>query len=231
LTIEEQSKILALHRVKMKPAQIARESGRGRVLQKDRKRGPKSTLTLAARRAIVRAARSGQYTARDVQTMHAPHLSVRRVQQLLHAEATLVYRKACVAPYLTQPYKDARLKWADAMLVRGVSFWRKTVFSDEKRWSLDGPDGLSARWDDARKPRRWFGKRHTGGGSIMVWGCFSRRGKGKLIFVRGISDSVKYKDCLGESLLPYIEEKLPNWAIFQQDGASCHRSNHTKEWL
>ena len=51
---------------------------------------------------------------------------------------------------------------------KGASYWRRVIFSDEKKFNLDGPDGLSHYWHDLRKEPRWFKKRHTGGVNIMV---------------------------------------------------------------
>ena len=47
------------------------------------------------------------------------------------------------------------------------------VFSDEKRFNLDGPDGFSTYWHDLRKEEVVLSRRQNGGGGIMVWGAFS----------------------------------------------------------
>lgn len=242
LSIEEQAKILAFHRVKMRVADIARETGRspsavtavirrGKVRRRERKRGPRRKIRGAAVRALIRAARTGRYTARDLQRAHASDLSVRRVQQLLKADPDLVYRKGEVAPRLLPQHREKRREWATEMLLRGPRPWRKTIFSDEKRFCLDGPDGLSARWTDARVGKRWFGKRQASGGGLMVWGCFSRRGKGELQFVEGTINSAAYTSTLAAGLMPFMDEKHPNGCIFQQDNAPCHKSNYTLEWM
>ena len=48
------------------------------------------------------------------------------------------------------------------------------MFSDEKKFDLDGPDGY---WYDLRKEKQLFSKTLFGGGSVMVWGNFSASGK------------------------------------------------------
>uniref|UniRef100_A0A915CR11 Transposase Tc1-like domain-containing protein n=1 Tax=Ditylenchus dipsaci TaxID=166011 RepID=A0A915CR11_9BILA len=51
--------------------------------------------------------------------------------------------------------------------------WESVIFSDEKKFNLDGPDGFSYYWRDLRKEPRFFSKRNFGGGSVMVWLGFS----------------------------------------------------------
>ena len=55
------------------------------------------------------------------------------------------------------------------------------VFSDEKKFNLDGPDGSQCYWHDLRKEKQLYSKRPFWGGSVMVWGTFSASGKADLI--------------------------------------------------
>uniref|UniRef100_A0A8C6SAZ8 Uncharacterized protein n=1 Tax=Neogobius melanostomus TaxID=47308 RepID=A0A8C6SAZ8_9GOBI len=40
-----------------------------------------------------------------------------------------------------------------------------------------------------------------GGGSIMLWGCFSSAGTGKIVRIVGKMDGAKYRDILEENLM------------------------------
>ncbi|KAG2779764.1 hypothetical protein PC116_g6890 [Phytophthora cactorum] len=42
---------------------------------------------------------------------------------------------------LTKQHKMARLNWAKNMIIQPDK-WSQIVFSDEKKFNLDGPDGL-----------------------------------------------------------------------------------------
>jgi len=42
-----------------------------------------------------------------------------------------------------------------------------------------------------------------GGGNIMLWGCFSAKGTGKLIRVEGRMNRAMYREILSQNLLPY----------------------------
>ena len=59
--------------------------------------------------------------------------------------------------------------------------WESVVFSNEKQFNLDGPDGSQCYWHYLRKEKRLFSKRPFGGGYVMVWGAFSASGKADLV--------------------------------------------------
>ena len=51
--------------------------------------------------------------------------------------------------------------------------WLQVIFSDKKKWNLEGPDGCRHYCHDLRKEKDIFSKRQFGGGIVMTWGCFS----------------------------------------------------------
>ncbi|KNC31247.1 hypothetical protein FF38_14426 [Lucilia cuprina] len=70
-----------------------------------------------------------------------------------------------------------------------------------------------------------------GGGSIMVWGAFSRDGVGPLTQIEGKMDAKKYCEILGEHMLPHLREKVPPSSIFQQDNDPKHSSRLARNFL
>ena len=79
--------------------------------------------------------------------------------------------------------------------------WQNIVWSDDKKWNLDGPDGKSMFWHDNPREKPIAMKCHSGGGSLMVWGAFSYRCKTELCTISGNQDSVKYQRIFPENLL------------------------------
>jgi len=77
------------------------------------------------------------------------------------------------------------------------------IFSDEKKFNLDGSDGMRTHWHDLRKEPKYFSKRPFGGGSLMVWAAFGYNGKTNIVFLEGRSKVVDYQNILKMHLLPF----------------------------
>ncbi len=70
-----------------------------------------------------------------------------------------------------------------------------------------------------------------GGGSIMLWGCFSAAGTGRLVAIEGKMKAAKYRDILDENLLQSAQHlRLGRRFTFQQDNDPKH-SAKIMEWL
>ncbi|KAK1789178.1 hypothetical protein P4O66_015128, partial [Electrophorus voltai] len=77
---------------------------------------------------------------------------------------------------------------------------------------------------------RKFSVKH-GGGSIMLWGCFSAAGPGRLARVQGKMNVAMYRDILEENLLQSaLDLRLGRRFIFQQDNNPKHTAKIKKEW-
>ena len=105
------------------------------------------------------------------------------------------------------------------------------IFSDEKKFNLDGPDGFSGYWRGLRKELRYFYKRNFGGGSLMIWGTFCSDAVLDLVFPSTIMNSGEYIGILNEKLMPFLEAQDEKTFIYQQDNASVDKSRQTIEWL
>ncbi|RHZ12604.1 hypothetical protein DYB37_013935 [Aphanomyces astaci] len=78
-------------------------------------------------------------------------------------------QKRLAAPMMTRAHQKARVKWAKDAREWGRKF-EDIIWSNEKKWNQDGPDGFSFYWADVTGRREHFSKRQNGGGSVMVWG-------------------------------------------------------------
>ena len=71
------------------------------------------------------------------------------------------------------------------------------LWSDETKIELFGMNTKRHVW---RKPGTIPMVKH-GGGSIMLWGCFSAAGTGRLLRIKLKMNDTKYKEILDENLL------------------------------
>ncbi|KAK3507460.1 hypothetical protein QTP70_021817, partial [Hemibagrus guttatus] len=71
-----------------------------------------------------------------------------------------------------------------------------------------------------------------GGGNIMLWGCFSAKGPGRLIRVKERMNGAMYREILSKNLLPSARAlKMKRGWVFQHDNDPKHTSRAMKEWL
>lgn len=219
-------------------AEIARRLGRSRPVvsayiadpdgyNSTKRPGAPRKLTATAERRLYREASKGELSAAGLKSRLELPISVRRVQELLQASPQFKYIKRKAAPVLTPQHKEARLKWATEHVTWNEELWAKVVFSDEKKFNLDGPDGLQYYWHDLRREKEIYSKRQSGGGSVMVWGAFCVYGTSKIVFLEGRQDSNKYIKTLQDHLLPFVDAWYGRDCIFQQDNASIHSSYRT----
>ena len=87
-------------------------------------------------------------------------------------------------------------------LINQSYFAVQKIWSDEKKFHFDGPDGYRYYWRDLRKEKRYFSWRVHGGGGVMVWGAFCRKGALELAFPTHRLNSQRYQEILETRLLP-----------------------------
>lgn len=108
--------------------------------------------------------------------------------------------------------------------------WKKVIFTDEKKFNCDGPDGFKKYWEKVGDERKVCMSRNFKGKGIMVWGAFAYNGKCILRFITDRMNSEKYIDML-ECCIDEFEEIAGEDFIFQQDNAAIHVSKKSKEWF
>jgi transposase len=130
---------------------------------------------------------------------------------------------------LTKKHKEERMKYADTC-IKDLKFIFKTVFSDEKRFCLDGPDNWCSWYDPFDPPLRI--KRAMKGGGIMVWGMVFPDGHIFVTRLDGRVDSTKYCSMLNEEVKPLLISHFGSNEFFlQQDNCKIHVSKYTLSWL
>lgn len=160
-------------------------------------------------------------------------LSARTVRRRL-VHMGLFGRIAVKKPLISKKNRKARLEFARTHISWSDEKWKTVLWSDESKFNIFGSDGKHY----VRRPKdtRYSVKYQIptikhGGGSIMVWGCFSSSKTGPMIKIDGIMDRFLYRDILQNHMLPYAEWEMPlNWH-FQQDNDPKHTSQLVKKFL
>nr|CCA22923.1 Transposable element Tc3 transposase putative [Albugo laibachii Nc14] len=136
--------------------------------------GPKSLLSTRDIGRIVRAAAAGESSAAMLKHELNISVSVRTIQRTLARLDWLEYTKMVNTLPLTAENMLDHVASAKSTLLRkdAGTVWEYIIFSDEKKWNLDCPDGFQHYWRDLHLPARQTKRRQAGGGSGMVWGAF-----------------------------------------------------------
>lgn len=110
------------------------------------------------------------------------------------------------------------------------------MWTDETKINRFGSDGRKWVW---KAPNEGLTERSVqptvkhGGGSVMIWGCMTYHGVGKVTKIDGRMNAELYCNILGRCLQPTLEmyglERKE--IIFQQDNDPKHTSKRAKKWF
>lgn len=112
-------------------------------------------------------------------------ISARTVRRRLN-ESGLASRRPKIAPLLTRRHRVARLQFARQHANWTLARWKKVLFTDETRVSLQGPDGRQRVW---RRPCERYAQQCIvprvpfGGGSRMFWGGISFEARTEVVSI------------------------------------------------
>lgn len=201
-------------------------------------RGRKRATTIRDDRNIQRMVRINPFVGSSaIRAQLCLQITDRTVRNRLLSHG-LPARTSRKVPFISSKNRKARkafaLRYADWVGPNGTKKWRNILWTDESKMNLFGSDG---RHYVRRPPNQAFSPRFTrvtmkhGGGSIMVWGCFSWYGVGPIHWIKDIMDQHVYVDILQNIMLPYVDENMPLIWTFQQDNDPKHTSKLAKNWF
>uniref|UniRef100_A0A915DUY8 Transposase Tc1-like domain-containing protein n=1 Tax=Ditylenchus dipsaci TaxID=166011 RepID=A0A915DUY8_9BILA len=180
----------------------------GSVSNRQRSGDPRKTSARDDRRLVKIVKDDPRKTATDVRIYANNNLSVgitTRTARLILEKANLPARRPSKKPLISEKNVKSRLEFARKHFEWSVADLGRVLWSVESKYKLLSSNGI-------RYVRRPPGQRNNpkyqvptvkhGGGSVMVWGSFSRDGWVRFIELKEFMKAVNYKKILEEQMLP-----------------------------
>jgi len=159
------------------------------------KGGNNRVLSEADIRSIVRHASNSHDSSTKIKEKSGVEASKSTVLRVIKKAEHLKRLKLKKKPQLNKLRKEMRLNFARSHMTWSKE-WRFVVFSDEKKFNLEGPDGYNYYFHDMRKEEHILDRLHSRVGGVMVWGAISYYGTYELQFLTPKMNAVAYNNLL-----------------------------------
>ena len=115
--------------------------------------GPVKLSSQFKRRIVHEVKMKTSPTSKILKSLVDAPCSARTIRRHLNNEK-IKHKKRIHRPRLTMKHKGKRLDYSRQYQTISVKEWWKVVFSDEKKFNLDGPDGFQKYWHTKKISRR-----------------------------------------------------------------------------
>ena len=162
-------------------------------------------------------------------------VSKETIRRCIAKDLGLPSRLAAAKPHLTEAQKERRLDWARKKQRWSQRRWRKVLWSDETHIELwrGFRHGLRVRRSSSisRYDPRFIRRTVKFPPKLMIWAAIGNGRVGRLHFVPKNQkvNSEMYREILRKHLRASM--RMTGCSIFMQDGAPCHTSVSSMEWL
>lgn len=137
-------------------------------------------------------------------------------------------KKAKIVAKLLPRHKESRINHISDWITNHIN-WTKTIFTDEKRFSLDGPDCFVTYCTEEEEETREI--RCCEGGGVFVWLMLMPNGLISHHILNGKFNSTYYINLLRKHILPILNLNFGNEFIYQEDNSPIHKSKLTKDFM
>lgn len=216
---------------------ITRNKATGSNQTRSRSGRPKCTTQSEDNLIVVTSKRNRLLTAPQIReqmnSSRSKPVSVTTVKRRLR-DAGLFGRVAVRKPLLRPQNKKKRMQWALTHRDWTAEDFKKVLWTDESKFQIFGSKRrtyVRRSAEEKMLPVCVVPTVKHGGGSIMVWGCFSSRGTGDLVRINGIMKKEQYKQILQRNAVPSGLRLIGNGFFFQQDNDPKHSSKLCRGYL
>ncbi|OXA40190.1 Transposable element Tcb1 transposase [Folsomia candida] len=198
-------------------------------------RGRKSIFNTREKRSILKTVKvnpraSAVDIANSAEIDLGKKASPKTIRRILNEDGLKNFR-AKKKPFISKRNIKKRMDFAKEHIHKDQSFWNKVLWSDESKFNVFGSDGRIRVWrktNEALKMKNLNPTVKHGGGSVMVWGCFSSAGPGNMEFVETTMNQHIYQDILNGNVKSSAAKlALGRRYIFQQDNDPKHTAKST----
>lgn len=154
--------------------------------------------------------------------------SLRTIQRCLKVNKEFKLQNVQRKIFLTEENKASRCSKIKGWFRSKIDF-NNVIFSDEARFSLDGPDNFRSWQLNNEEMEQNRKRRQMQGGSVMILGIMGFGSYLKIIKIDGTLTAKKYMEILTDSVFPDLERLYGNSFIWQQDNARPHVAKIVKD--
>lgn len=194
--------------------------------------GSKRKSSATHDRLIVRTSmRNPRLTAPDIKRQISSPLSVHVIRRRL-IEGGRHCMKPISKPMLTVEMKRKRLTWARQHANWTINMWRRVIFSDESSFEVHlARPRLVRKGSEPLSPLHMVQHvKHPP--KVMIWGCISTFGFGRIHVCEGNMNSQQYLHVLRTRLRIQANEWFGEQEyFFQQDNAPCHTAKVVNQYM
>ena len=144
------------------------------------------------------------------------------------------YKKLTKKPFIKAPTRKKRLDFS-INTIHTLNLRNMLIFTDEKRFTLDGICYNQKRWIHSSAPAssyHFLVNKNYEKLSIMVWGFIYSRGIIYLHRCTRTLNSEEYQKILKKGFIPAANKIYPYNSFYMlQDNAPCHRSYSTEDFF
>ena len=129
-----------------------------------------------------------------------------------------------IKPFISKVNKAKRINYTKKYENEDINFWENVLFTDESKLEIFGEKN-----EELAEQNIQCTEKH-GGGSVMVWRCFSASAVGDLDFIDTTMNDQCYVNFSEKNLAKSVSKlNLPGHWIFQQDNDPKHTSRLANE--